>query len=154
MAGLLYIPLSPGGRDFITFLRKGQPRIVKWAGRPYRQGEERTCLEPRTSFKAWSEIVAGCSRVWTDEQLQTVGVLSLVYGKVSLRFFFRGILDPKAPFYSSLRCGVKEKRRRTQRRSPTYSCRMLVTKVSAFFTFFGCWAECISVRTPLNHIIK
>jgi hypothetical protein len=30
----------------------------------------------------WSETIAGRSREWTDEQLETAGVLALVYGKV------------------------------------------------------------------------
>ncbi|KAI0785152.1 hypothetical protein C8Q75DRAFT_776169 [Abortiporus biennis] len=81
IAGLLYVPLSAGGRDFIAFLRKGQPRQVKWAGRPFRQGEEKITLEPRKSFKLWSETVAGRCRAWSDEHMETAGVLSLVYGK-------------------------------------------------------------------------
>ena len=38
-------------------------------------------LEPRKSFKTWSEKVAGRCRAWTDEQLETAGVMALVYGK-------------------------------------------------------------------------
>ena len=84
IAGLLYVPLSQGGADFIALLRKGQPRAVRWAGRPYKDGEDgrQTSLEPRVSFKVWSEIVAGRCRVWTDEHLEMAGVLALVYGKV------------------------------------------------------------------------
>ncbi|KAI0073479.1 hypothetical protein K474DRAFT_1603252 [Panus rudis PR-1116 ss-1] len=91
VAGLLYVPLSVGGRDFIAFLRKGQPRQVKWAGRPptkaavgYGTGadiQSKTTLEPRKSFKTWCETVAGRCRAWTDEHLETAGVLALVYGK-------------------------------------------------------------------------
>ncbi|KAA1473801.1 hypothetical protein DENSPDRAFT_903583 [Dentipellis sp. KUC8613] len=82
IAGLLYVPLSSGGRDFIAFLRKGQPRSVHWAGKPFKEGgAEKANLEPRRSFKIWSETVAGRCRNWTDEQLETAGVLSLVYGK-------------------------------------------------------------------------
>ncbi|TFY65059.1 hypothetical protein EVJ58_g2200, partial [Rhodofomes roseus] len=81
IAGLLYVPLSTGGRDFIAFLRKGQPREVRWAGRPYKDGESRSVLEPRASFRLWSEIVAGRCRAWSDEHLETAGVLALVYGK-------------------------------------------------------------------------
>lgn len=52
IAGLLYVPLSGAGRDFIAFLRKGQLREVYWAGKPYKDGEEgRSSLEPRKSFK-------------------------------------------------------------------------------------------------------
>jgi len=84
IAGLLYVPLSQGGTDFIAFLRKGQPRAVRWAGKPYKDEADgqRASLEPRVSFKVWSETVAGRCRVWTDEQLETAGVLALVYGKV------------------------------------------------------------------------
>ncbi|KAK1226603.1 hypothetical protein PQX77_010419 [Marasmius sp. AFHP31] len=82
VAGLLYVPLSSGGRDFIAFLRRGQPRHVHWAGKPYKQGTRGNgALEPRKSFKIWSERLAGRSRAWTDEQLETAGVLALVYGK-------------------------------------------------------------------------
>ena len=85
IAGLLYIPLSVGGSDFIAFLRKGQPTHVRWAGRPYKDDESITHLEPRNSFKVWSENVAGRSRAWTDEHIETAGVLALVYGKVCRR---------------------------------------------------------------------
>lgn len=81
VAGLLYVPLSRGGRDFIAFLRRGQPRSVKWAGKPYKD-KNASSLEPRRSFKTWAETVAGRCRAWTDEQLETAGVLALVYGKV------------------------------------------------------------------------
>jgi light-regulated signal transduction histidine kinase (bacteriophytochrome) len=86
IAGLLYIPLSIAGGDFIAFLRKGQPTQVNWAGRPFRENETKK-LEPRTSFQTWSEVVAGRCRAWTDEQLETAGVLALVYGKVSCRIW-------------------------------------------------------------------
>lgn len=71
IAGLLLVPLSHEGRDFITFFRKGQLQKVNWAGNPYektlREGT-RGYLEPRTSFKAWSETVVGKCREWTEDQ--------------------------------------------------------------------------------------
>lgn len=53
IAGMLYIPLSANGRDFIVLLRKGQEKEVHWAGKPYKSEEaSRTAvLEPRRSFK-------------------------------------------------------------------------------------------------------
>ncbi|KAK0201599.1 hypothetical protein DFS33DRAFT_1385902 [Desarmillaria ectypa] len=81
VAGLMYVPLSSGGKDFIAFLRKGQPCHVHWAGKPFRGDGSNAMLEPRKSFKIWSETVAGRCRAWTDEQLETAGVLALVYGK-------------------------------------------------------------------------
>jgi light-regulated signal transduction histidine kinase (bacteriophytochrome)/CheY-like chemotaxis protein len=82
IAGLLLVPLSSSGIDFITFLRKGQTRHVNWAGKPFKAGQEGTAvLEPRKSFKIWSETVVGTCRGWKDEELETASVLCLVYGK-------------------------------------------------------------------------
>jgi light-regulated signal transduction histidine kinase (bacteriophytochrome) len=84
IAGMLIVPLSAGGQDFIVFFRKGQLREVKWAGNPYEKFvKEGTAgyLEPRKSFKTWSEIVVGKCREWTEEEIETAAVLCLVYGK-------------------------------------------------------------------------
>ena len=84
IAGMLIVPLSAGGNDFIVFFRKGQLREVKWAGNPYekfvKEGTE-GYLEPRKSFKTWRETVVGQSREWTEEEVETAAVLCLVYGK-------------------------------------------------------------------------
>lgn len=84
IAGLLIVPLSAAGTDFIVFFRKGQLREVKWAGNPYekfiKEGTE-GYLEPRKSFRTWSETVVGKCREWTEEEIETAAVLCLVYGK-------------------------------------------------------------------------
>lgn len=84
IAGLLLVPLSVSGNDFIVFFRKGQVREVKWAGNPYekflKEGTD-GYLEPRKSFRTWSETVVGKCREWTEEQIETAAVLCLVYGK-------------------------------------------------------------------------
>lgn len=84
IAGLLLVPLAVGGQDFIVFFRKGQLKEVKWAGNPYekfvKEGTE-GYLEPRKSFKTWSETVVGKCREWTEEEIETAAVLCLVYGK-------------------------------------------------------------------------
>ncbi|KAG8853487.1 Light-sensor Protein kinase [Serendipita sp. 411] len=82
VAGLLFIPLSMTGKDFLALLRRGQAAEVNWAGRPPdKSGAVATTLEPRTSFKLWTERLVGRCRAWTDEQLDTAAVLALVYGK-------------------------------------------------------------------------
>ncbi|CCX07160.1 Similar to Cyanobacterial phytochrome B; acc. no. Q9R6X3 [Pyronema omphalodes CBS 100304] len=84
VAGLLLVPLSSEGADFIVFFRKPQIKHVHWAGNPYdKKMKEGTAafLEPRSSFKIWSETVMGTSREWTEEQVETAAVLCLVYGK-------------------------------------------------------------------------
>ncbi|KAH7069888.1 hypothetical protein BKA63DRAFT_91077 [Paraphoma chrysanthemicola] len=84
VAGMLIVPLSVSGTDFIVFFRKGQLKEVKWAGNPYEKfikaGTE-GYLEPRKSFKTWSETVVGKCREWTEEEIETASVLCLVYGK-------------------------------------------------------------------------
>ncbi|KAI4248272.1 MAG: hypothetical protein LQ352_005961 [Teloschistes flavicans] len=84
IAGLMLVPLSVGGSDFIVFFRKGQLREVKWAGNPYekfiKEGTE-GYLEPRKSFKTWNETIVGKCKDWTEEQTETAAVLCLVYGK-------------------------------------------------------------------------
>ena len=51
IAGLLYVPLSMTGKDFIALLRKGQAKDVNWAGKPPHERSEKASLEPRKSFK-------------------------------------------------------------------------------------------------------
>jgi light-regulated signal transduction histidine kinase (bacteriophytochrome) len=51
IAGLLYVPLSMSGKDFIALLRKGQANVVNWAGRPHKKHDGTSSLEPRKSFK-------------------------------------------------------------------------------------------------------
>ncbi|OHE93442.1 hsp90-like protein [Colletotrichum orchidophilum] len=84
IAGLLYVPLSVGGNDFIVFFRKCQVKEVKWAGNPYektlREGTQ-AYLEPRKSFKTWHETILRKCREWSEEQVETAAVLCLVYGK-------------------------------------------------------------------------
>lgn len=84
VAGMLIVPLSVDGEDFIVFFRRGQLKEVKWAGNPYekfiKEGTE-GYLEPRKSFKTWSETVVGRCREWTEEEIETASVLCLVYGK-------------------------------------------------------------------------
>jgi len=71
ISGALVVPLSSGGKDFIVFFRKGQLKQVHWAGNPYEKTlKEGTSayLEPRKSFKIWSETVVGRSKEWTEEE--------------------------------------------------------------------------------------
>jgi light-regulated signal transduction histidine kinase (bacteriophytochrome) len=67
IAGLLLVPLSVGGSDFIVFFRKGQIKEVKWAGNPYekfiKEGTE-GYLEPGRASRhgarlLWANAVTG-----------------------------------------------------------------------------------------------
>ncbi|KAJ5274314.1 hypothetical protein N7505_002859 [Penicillium chrysogenum] len=84
ISGLLYVPLSTGGSDFIAFFRRGQLTEIKWAGNPYeieKRKQTAGYLEPRQSFTAWRETVLSQCREWTETDVETAAVLCLVYGK-------------------------------------------------------------------------
>ncbi len=59
----------------VTILQAGNPY-----DKFYKEGTE-GYLEPRKSFKTWSETVIGKCRDWTEEQVETAAVLCLIYGK-------------------------------------------------------------------------
>ncbi|KAI1434240.1 hsp90-like protein [Xylaria sp. CBS 124048] len=84
IAGLLYVPISVDGQDFIVFFRKAQVREVRWAGNPYEKtirAGSTGLLEPRSSFKTWYETVVGQCREWSEEHIEAATVICLVYGK-------------------------------------------------------------------------
>lgn len=78
ISGLLYVPLSAGGSDFIVFFRRGQLTEIKWAGNPYEIAKRKQTagyLEPRESFSAWRETVLSQSREWSETDVETAAVL-------------------------------------------------------------------------------
>lgn len=81
VCGLLYVPLSAKGSDFIVFFRRGQLTEIKWAGNPYEKESGIGTLRPRRSFQTWRETVRTQSRAWSETDVETAAVLCLVYGK-------------------------------------------------------------------------
>ncbi|PYH85561.1 sensor histidine kinase/response regulator [Aspergillus uvarum CBS 121591] len=81
ISGILYVPLSSDGKDFIVFFRKGQLTEIKWGGNPHEKEFKDGHLEPRKSFQVWSETVIDQSREWSESEVETAAVLCLVYGK-------------------------------------------------------------------------
>jgi len=79
IAGVLYIPLSGNKDDCVVFFRRNQLREVHWAGRPNLK-EKFGDLEPRNSFKKWTEVVDGTSTGWTLEQDNMAAMAQVVYG--------------------------------------------------------------------------
>ncbi|KAF7958989.1 hypothetical protein EAE96_002509 [Botrytis aclada] len=83
VAGILVIPLSTGGNDFLVFFRRGQLREVRWAGNPYEKIKpaKGQYLEPRSSFSRWTQTIKGTSKAWNADDFETASVLSLLYGR-------------------------------------------------------------------------
>lgn len=69
LAGMLVVPLTLSGSEFLVFFRKGQQKNINWAGNPYEKKESAgsNYLKPRSSFKRWSESVVGMSTDWSEE---------------------------------------------------------------------------------------
>jgi light-regulated signal transduction histidine kinase (bacteriophytochrome) len=70
ISGVLVVPLTLSGNDFLVFLRRGRLKEVTWAGNPHEKDSRpgNAYLEPRSSFKRWSENVLGTSREWAEDQ--------------------------------------------------------------------------------------
>ncbi|KAE9982671.1 hypothetical protein BLS_005594 [Venturia inaequalis] len=82
IAGLIAIPLSRSGSDFLVFFRKEQLMEIHWAGNTQDRFEllGMEHVEPAASFQRWVEHVSNTSREWTEWQLEIAGVLGTLYG--------------------------------------------------------------------------
>lgn len=124
ISGFICVPLSPGGEDFIAFLRKSQEREIVWAGRANKSGTGAASMLPRQSFEAWTETISGVSKEWTPDQLETAGVITLVYGRVRLilrRHVDLYMLTKTSPDLSSSMFGDKRKLQKKRPNTPTCS---------------------------------
>lgn len=76
VAGVLAVPLSAQGRDWVLLLRDEVRRHVTWAGDPGRTvSRQRGRLCPRESFEAWRESVRWHCEPWTAIDIELAGVL-------------------------------------------------------------------------------
>ncbi|OJJ42199.1 hypothetical protein ASPZODRAFT_77471 [Penicilliopsis zonata CBS 506.65] len=81
ISGLLYLPFSPHGGDFLVFFRKGQLAKIAWGGNPYTKHPPQGSiglLEPRNSFAAWQETVLGQSHEWSPAHVEAAAALCFV----------------------------------------------------------------------------
>jgi light-regulated signal transduction histidine kinase (bacteriophytochrome) len=72
IAGFLFIPLS-NELDYLLFFRAHQMKEVHWAGDPHQHKSmliSNTLLEPRASFKRWTETVTGACQEWIQDEYQ------------------------------------------------------------------------------------
>jgi light-regulated signal transduction histidine kinase (bacteriophytochrome) len=67
-AGVLAIPISRTPRDYILLFRREWQQSIKWGGEPgkFSASEDGLRLSPRKSFAAFSEIIRGKSRPFSD----------------------------------------------------------------------------------------
>jgi light-regulated signal transduction histidine kinase (bacteriophytochrome) len=78
LAGLLYIPLTEGARDFLAFVRRESVSCVRWATFAPTGGS----CGGRPQLVVRTEVSQGGAAPWEAEQLKVASVLALVSGKV------------------------------------------------------------------------
>ena len=87
-SGILALPLSADGGDWIRWCRGELVRTVSWAGDPRKSAPDQANggrISPRESFAAWAEAVRGQSEPWTAAEIGFVqslhgALLSVVAG--------------------------------------------------------------------------
>lgn len=88
VAGMLAIPLSRGGRDYVVLFRSEMIHSVSWGGDPHKPveyGPNGPRLTPRESFAEWKELVEGKSRPFTQSELRVAETLRATLIEVVLR---------------------------------------------------------------------
>lgn len=87
-AGMLAVPVSQLGRNYLLFFRKEVLRTLEWAGNPdksYATGPNGDRMTPRTSFAIWKQSVSGQSNPWSDVDIATAESMRSVLVEVFLR---------------------------------------------------------------------
>jgi len=72
VAGVMAIPVSASGGDYLMFFRSEEAHEITWAGEPVKTAistPNGIRLSPRGSFEAWREDVQHKSLPWTEEDL-------------------------------------------------------------------------------------
>jgi PAS domain S-box-containing protein len=67
------IELGEETGDFLLFLRRELVETIAWAGNPDQSvvADQHDRLHPRKSFEAWQQTLHGCSRPWTEIELES-----------------------------------------------------------------------------------
>ena len=79
-AGALAVPLSFGFEDVFVWFRPEAVEEIRWGGKPNPKRANET-LTPRASFAAWTEVVRGKSRQWTESDLEAAQHLLFTFVK-------------------------------------------------------------------------
>lgn len=76
--GVLAIELSRRDAEYLVWFRPEQIHTVTWAGNPKKPvvvGNDPRDLSPRRSFAAWSELVQGTAKPWSQQAVATAAVM-------------------------------------------------------------------------------
>ncbi|MER2536349.1 MAG: histidine kinase dimerization/phosphoacceptor domain -containing protein [Rhizobiaceae bacterium] len=83
-AGLLAMVLSASEPWMVMWFRAEAVEIINWAGNPHKdvRTDGNGMLNPRASFKAWSETVRGKARRWSTPEVEAASRLARAVSEV------------------------------------------------------------------------
>ncbi|SCZ89798.1 BZ3500_MvSof-1268-A1-R1_Chr1-3g01584 [Microbotryum saponariae] len=81
IAGILVIPLSESGADFIFFARRSTAQTISWVGGNPADSPRPTTPGGHLQFEVYRQTFTRRSKYWSDESIDTAGVLGLIYSK-------------------------------------------------------------------------
>ncbi|SCV68109.1 BQ2448_230 [Microbotryum intermedium] len=81
IAGILVIPLSESGADFIFFARRSTAQTISWVGGNPADSPRATTPGGYQQFEVYRQTFTRRSKYWSDESIDTAGVLGLIYSK-------------------------------------------------------------------------
>ncbi|KDE03546.1 hypothetical protein MVLG_05974 [Microbotryum lychnidis-dioicae p1A1 Lamole] len=81
IAGILVIPLSESGADFIFFARRSTAQTISWVGGDPADSPRPTSPGGHLQFEVYRQTFTRRSKYWSDESIDTAGVLGLIYSK-------------------------------------------------------------------------
>ncbi|KAH4977446.1 hypothetical protein HBI65_237330 [Parastagonospora nodorum] len=104
IVGILVVPLSEEGSDFVIFFRDARSQEVLWAGNPHKESVHKDTpgpLQPRSSFEPWSETVTHTCDMWSKEDIEVAKMLCLV--SEQLFQLWNGTNEPKPNVHTTQR---------------------------------------------------
>jgi chemotaxis family two-component system sensor kinase Cph1 len=88
-SGILAVPVSEVGGEFLVWFRPEQIRTDTWGGNPAKAmsiGEDPADLSPRRSFAQWHELVKGTSVAWSSVELSLAERISHSVAELAMHF--------------------------------------------------------------------
>jgi len=89
VSGLLAVPVSRGGGEYLLWFRPERVRTITWGGDPFKPvqiGDNPADLSPRRSFAQWHQLVEGTSDPWSQAELAAARLIGETVTDVVLQF--------------------------------------------------------------------
>lgn len=93
--GMVAVPISGNGEEYLIWFRPERIRTVTWGGDPTKPvviGNDPSELSPRRSFAQWTQVVEGNSEPWTSADLSAARLVGDAVSDVIFQFRSVGML--------------------------------------------------------------